>query len=243
MDDAGDRGPDLFRMQATSLLAAGLRPGSVFGEETVTRPERLAQLKPSVRAWCISENAISAFRMTDLFRNLDRSREEVLVSIPDGLNLPPFEARQRAWTALFPLISYGGRTSLLLGSDPDGPEPDLPVELDGRPVTCAALERLRDAVDDLLFYRYLQAEVVPALQPPQDAELLRSALGQIAGTQEGAMIRFVEKARGGTPRGDSAPIPHAHPVWDTDASNNDYRKAHAELLRLMERYGPRRQAQ
>jgi len=174
------------------------------------------ELTPLTDFWSFPAAAASAFRQaTNGFGVLDPKKDQLWLSVRDWDALIPEKAYAQVWGAVHALAPYKGRLGLCFDGSQRNNGMPLGVATESGIVVCSVLEGLRDSVDSARCYRHLIQNVLPKL-PEERAAELQVALAKVAGEGEDAIIRLPA----------------------TDVSMKDFRRAHAELLRLMVEFPP-----
>ena len=226
---------ETYERLAKGLAAAGFKTGGPSQSHSALAGEPVERLKPNTRLWFLTRGSGLAFRnATEGLKSLDPVQDEIWPIVDGWYGFVPEEAFPGVWTTCFPLAAYGGPVGVRFGGYRNANEISMAVELRNELVLCSAMEGLRDSIDSLRYHRYLVREVLPRL-PAEQAKELRAGLDRIVGEGEGAIIRF---HRGGARPAGTSDGPPDTPTLRTEATIKDYKRAHAQLLQLMQMHAP-----
>lgn len=241
IDEVGEPGRIVYERQATRFLSAGLKPGSTFGHYTGAVPARITQLMPATRFWSIACRTASSFRAaTRDFDMLRPQQDEIWPHLKTRSAILAEDAYHHAWATLHPLAAYRGPVGLHVYPDQATDVSALCVEMSGRLVVSTTLEALRDSIDSLRYYRQLVREVLPRL-PQEPAAQLRTELDKIVGSQGTAILKVRQTTIAGGAYPNTGYTWQAFAAPSVDAGLADFKRAHAALLSLSERYAPGKQ--
>ena len=216
IDEAGDAGLAIYQRLAPPLAESGLTAGTTWHSRPTA--EQVKTLAPLTDFWSFPTGAAPAFRKaTNEFGVLDPQRDQVWLNVRDWDALSSERAHAKVWGAVHVLAPYRGKLGLCFDGSARENQVALGIATEHGIVACSVLEGLRDSVDSARVYRHLILNVLPKLPQDRAAEL-QTALEKVAGEGDEAIIRLPA----------------------TDASMKDFRRAHAELLRLMVEFSPSR---
>ena len=180
IDSSGKHGPSIYLSRTAPLRSAGFRVGGTFGLPTARSVQRIDRFNPLTQFWSFPPGAMRDFRTsTSDFERLD-SEDEIWLESRSG-DLMLGSAYSHLWSGLLALADYPGVVGLHVAGNARDMSP-LAFRWGKRTIVCAALERLRDALDSARCHRFLtrKARTMPVAEAAArlELELVRLEIGK-----------------------------------------------------------------